>query len=80
MRRSSMCACSGPAGNLTLIVVPTERAGGWADPTAAFALALAIDASWLVRAVAQPTDGHEVDQPALQALADRALESLRVSS
>jgi len=76
MRRSSMCSCSGPAGNVTLIVAPTDRAGGWADPTAAFPLALATDARWLVRVVAQPADGHDVDQAALQALADRALRSL----
>lgn len=76
MRRSSMCSCSGPPGNITLIVAPTDRAGGWADPTAAFALALATDERWLVRVVAQPADGNEVDQVALQALADRALESL----
>ncbi len=76
MRRVSMCSCSGPAGTVTLTVAPTARAGRWADPTAAFPLALASDARWVVRAVAMPADGHEVDQAALQQLADGALASL----
>ena len=76
MRRVSMCSCSGPAGTVTLTVVPADRAGRWADPTAAFPLALAGDARWVVRAVATPADGHEVDQAALQQFADSALASL----
>jgi len=76
MRRVSMCSCSGAAGTLSLTVAPAGRAGRWADPTAAFPLALASDARWVVRAVAMPADGHDVDQAALQQLADRALASL----
>jgi hypothetical protein len=76
MRRVSMCSCSGPSGTVTLTIAPSDRAGRWADPTAAFPLALAGDARWVVRTTARPTDGHEVDQPALQRLADRALASL----
>ena len=76
MRRVSMCSCSGTAGTVTLTVAPTDRAGRWADPTAAFPLALASHARWVVRAVAMPADGHEVDQAALQQLADGALASL----
>ena len=76
MRRVSMCSCSGPAGTVTLTVAPSDRAGRWADPTAAFPLALAGDARWVVRTTARPADGHEVDQAALQQLADRALASL----
>ena len=76
MRRASMCSCSGPAGTVTLTVAPSDRAGRWADPTAAFPLALASDARWVVRTTARPADGHEVDRAALQQLADRALASL----
>ena len=76
MRRVSMCSCTGPAGTVTLTVAPRARAGMWADPTAASPLALAGDARWVVRTTANPSDGHEVDQPALQQLADRALASL----
>ncbi len=73
MRRSSMCSCSGEGGHVTLVVAPRERAGMWADPTAAIPLALAMDADWLVRVVAQAADGHAVDERALQTLADEAL-------
>jgi hypothetical protein len=77
MRRSSMCSCTGPAGTVTLTVAPADRAGSWAaDPTNAFPLVLASDARWAVRTTARPADGHDVDQPALQQLADRALASL----
>ena len=57
---------TGPAGTVTLTVAPRARAGLWADPTAASPLALAGDARWVVRTTAYPSDGHEVDQPALQ--------------
>lgn len=80
LRRSSMCASSGPAGHVTMIVVPSDRTGLHADPTAAFPLALARDERWLVRVVAMPADGHEADGAALQALADEALARLSSSS
>jgi len=76
MRRASMCSCTGPAGTVTLTIAPSGRAGMWADPTAAFPLALARDTRWVVRTTARPGDGHDVDRPALQLLADRALASL----
>ena len=76
MRHVSMCSCSGPAGTVTLTVAPSDRAGRWADPTGALPLALASVARWVVRTTAAPADGHEVDHPALQQLADRALASL----
>jgi hypothetical protein len=74
---SSSCHRTGEAGSVGLTVYPLERAGRSASATPPFPCAIVQDERWLVRVLARATDGHAVDEAALQALADDALARLR---